>query len=247
MNETHFTITIFIVLLLIASGVAMVTRWIRVPYTLALVLVGLLISPLHFLPVVHISPELILLIFLPALLFEAAWNLRLEHLRENLAPILLLAGPGVVVSVGIAGVVLHYGIGWPWKTALLFGAIISATDPVSVLALFKKLGLPKRLNTIVEGESLINDGTAVVVFKIILALAAGATLEISTGGLLMDSLREFIKVVFGGLAVGAIIGLTASALTARFDDHLLEITLTTIAAYGSFLERRSSIPSRVVT
>ena len=95
MNETHFTITIFIVLLLIASGVAMVTRWVRVPYTLALVLVGLLISPLRFLPVVHISPELILLIFLPALLFEAAWNLRLEHLRENLAPILLLAVPGI--------------------------------------------------------------------------------------------------------------------------------------------------------
>jgi monovalent cation:H+ antiporter, CPA1 family len=235
MNETHFTISIFIVLLLIASGVAMVTRWVLVPYTLALVLVGLLISPLHFLPAVHISPELILLIFLPALLFEAAWNLRLQHLRENLAPILLLAVPGVVVSVGIAGTILHYGIGWPWATALLFGAIISATDPVSVLALFKKLGLPRRLNTIVEGESLINDGTAVVVFKIILALAAGATLETSTGGLLMDSLREFIKVVFGGLAVGAIIGLTASALTARFDDHLLEITLTTIAAYGSYL------------
>jgi CPA1 family monovalent cation:H+ antiporter len=235
MNETHFTITIFIVLLLIASGVAMVTRWIAVPYTLALVLVGLLISPLRFLPVVHISPKLILLIFLPALLFEAAWNLRLEHLRENLAPILLLAVPGVLVSVGIVGTVLHYGIGWPWATALLFGAIISATDPVSVLAIFKKLGLPRRLNTIVEGESLINDGTAVVVFKIILALAAGATLETSTGGLLMDSLREFIKVVLGGLAVGAIVGLTASALTARFDDRLLEITLTTIAAYGSFL------------
>jgi CPA1 family monovalent cation:H+ antiporter len=82
MNDTHFTITIFIVLLLIASGVAVATRWIRVPYTLALVIVGLLISPMHFIPVIHISPDLILLIFLPALLFEAAWNLRLNHLRE---------------------------------------------------------------------------------------------------------------------------------------------------------------------
>jgi monovalent cation:H+ antiporter, CPA1 family len=235
MNETLFTITVFIALLLVASGVAMATRWVRLPYTLALVIVGLLISPLHFLPPVHISPELILLIFLPALLFEAAWNLKLKHLRENILPILLLAVPGVAVSVGVVGMVLHYGIGWPWATSLLFGAIISATDPVSVLALFKKLGLPKRLNIIVEGESLINDGTAVVIFKIILAIAAGATLETSMGGLLLDSLREFIKVVFGGLAVGAIIGLTASALTARFDDHLLEITLTTIAAYGSFL------------
>jgi CPA1 family monovalent cation:H+ antiporter len=235
MNDTHFTITIFIVLLLIASGVAMVTRWVRVPYTLALVIVGLLISPMHFIPAVHVSPELILLIFLPALLFEAAWNLRLDHLRENLAPILTLAVPGVLVSVGVVGAVLHFGVGWPWPTALLFGAIISATDPVSVLALFKKLGLPKRLNTIVEGESLINDGTAVVVFKIILAIAAGATMETSMGGLALDSLREFIKVVFGGLAAGAVVGMAASALTARFDDHLLEITLTTIAAYGSFL------------
>jgi len=235
MNETHFTITIFIVLLLIASGVAMATRWVRVPYTLALVIVGLLISPMRFIPVVHVSPELILLIFLPALLFEAAWNLKLDHLRENLAPILTLAVPGVVMSVGVVGAVLHFGVGWPWPTALLFGAIISATDPVSVLALFKKLGLPKRLNIIVEGESLINDGTAVVVFKIILAIAAGVTAETSMGGLALDSMREFIKVVFGGLAVGAVVGLAASALTSRFDDHLLEITLTTIAAYGSFL------------
>src|SRR5215510_1073574 len=84
MNDTHFTITIFIVLLLIASGVAVATRWIRVPYTLALVIVGLLISLMRFIPAIHISPDLILLIFLPALLFEAAWNLRFNHLRENL-------------------------------------------------------------------------------------------------------------------------------------------------------------------
>src|SRR5262249_34720398 len=144
-DQTHFTITIFIVLLLIASGVAVATRWIRVPYTLALVIVGLLISPMHFIPVVHISPDLILLIFLPALLFEAAWNLRLNHLRENLAPILTLAVLGVTVSVGVIGAILHFGIKSPWPTALLFGAMISATDPVSVLALFKKLGLPQRL------------------------------------------------------------------------------------------------------
>ena len=98
MNETLSTITVFIALLLVASGVAMATKWVRVPYTLALVIVGFLISPLHFLPVVHISPELILLIFLPALLFEAAWNLKLEHLRENLVPILLLAVQAELVA-----------------------------------------------------------------------------------------------------------------------------------------------------
>jgi monovalent cation:H+ antiporter, CPA1 family len=95
MNETEFTIRIFITLLLVASGVAMATKWVRVPYTLALTIVGLVISPMHFLPVVHISPELILLIFLPALLFEAAWNLKLDHLRQNWLPIITLAVIGV--------------------------------------------------------------------------------------------------------------------------------------------------------
>jgi Na+:H+ antiporter len=234
MNETHFAVEIFIILLLVASGVAMIGKWVRVPYTLMLVIVGLIISPMHFLPAVHISPELILLIFLPALLFEASWNLKLQHLRENLLPILTLATLGVGLSVGVIGVILNKGLNLPWSSALLFGSMISATDPVSVLALFKKLGLPKRLTTIVEGESLLNDGTAAVVFNIILGVAVGTSVD-SVSGLALHSLREFGLVVFGGLAVGALIGLVASVLTSYFDDHLLEITLTTIAAYGSFL------------
>ncbi len=234
-GEAHFSITVLIALLLVASGVAMATKWVRLPYTLALVIVGLVISPMHFLPVVHVSPELILLIFLPALLFEAAWNLKLDHLRENLLPILTLATVGVGLSVGIIGAILHFGIGLKWGSALLFGAIISATDPVSVLALFKKLGAPKRLTIIVEGESLFNDGTAVVVFRILLGIVAGSTTFDSTGQLIFSSIRDFSVVVFGGIAVGAIIGIIASTLTSYFDDHLLEITLTTIVAYGSFL------------
>ncbi|MCI0485245.1 MAG: Na+/H+ antiporter [Blastocatellia bacterium] len=233
-HDTHFAITIFIILLLIASGVAMATKWIKVPYTLALVIIGGIISPMHFIPAVHISPELILLIFLPALLFEAAWNLKLDHLRENLLPILTLATLGVCLSVGVIGWILHAGIGIPWSMALLFGAMISATDPVSVLALFKKLGAPKRLTTIVEGESLFNDGTAVVVFNIILGIVIGTTAG-SAGAIALSSVRQFAVVVFGGLAVGAIVGILASILTSYFDDHLLEIMLTTTAAYGSFL------------
>lgn len=244
-NSTLFTVSIFIVLLLIASTVAVATKFVRLPYTLALVMVGLVISPMQFLPVVHISPELILLIFLPALLFEAAWNLHLDKLLKNLVPILMLAIPGLLISVGIVGAVVHWGLGMPWATALLFGAIICATDPVSVLALFKQLGLPKRLYVLVEGESLLNDGTAVVVFRILLGVVMGSA-AMQPDALLVGSLREFAFTVFGGLAVGGVIGYASSKITGYFDDHLLEITLTTIAAYGSFLLAESIHVSPVI-
>lgn len=213
----------------------MITKWVRLPYTLALVIVGLVISPLHLLPPIHITPELILLIFLPALLFEAAWNLKLERLRANFVSISILAVPGVGISAGVIGMIVHYGTHLSWSTALLVGAIISATDPVSVLALFRKLGAPARLSFIIEGESLFNDGTAAVLFRILVGIVVGATSFQSRSALAASSLLKFALIVSGGIAVGAAIGFLASKLTSYFDDHLLEITLTTIAAYGSYL------------
>lgn len=213
----------------------MATKWIAVPYTLALVIVGLVISPMHFLPPVHISPDLVLLIFLPALLFEAAWSLKLKELRANIVPVLALAIFGVGISVFLIAVLLHFTVGLEWITALLFGAIISATDPVSVLALFKRLGAPERLTVIIEGESLFNDGTSVVVFTILVNIATGVTQVESASALTGHIISSFLFVVVGGLLVGLAAGFLASSLTSHFDDHLLEITLTTIAAYGSFI------------
>jgi len=217
-------------MLFLASGVAIVTKWIKLPYSIALVIVGLLIGLFHFLPVVTMTPELIMLVFLPALLFEASWNLHLDWLKTCYKPVALLATFGVFLSCAVVGVTVCALTGLELKIGLLFGAMISATDPISVLALFKRLRVNKRLHTILEGESLVNDGTAVALFRVLLAaiLLSG---DLSLGKVVAD----FALMTLGGTLVGAAIGLIASKLTQYFDDHLLETTLTVLVAYGSYI------------
>ncbi len=217
-------------MLLLASVVAIVTKWIRLPYSIALVIVGLFIGVFHWLPVVTMTPELILLVFLPALLFEASWNFRVEWLKSCFKPILLLATAGVFISAFLVGLILHTVTGIDLKVGLLFGAMISATDPVSVLSLFKRLRVNRELHTIIEGESLLNDGTAVALFKVLLAsILVGGDLSWTKIGM------DFAFVNLGGILVGAAVGLGASKLTEYFDDHLLETTLTVLVAYGSYI------------
>lgn len=221
---------IFLVLLTVTAAVSMGVKWIKLPYSISLVIVGLLIGVFHLLPPVEMTPELILLIFLPALLFEASWNIDIREMKENWLPILLLSGPGVIISTIVVAWCMHLAIGMPLMAAFLFGSMISATDPITVLSLFRKLEMSKRLTMVLEGESLFNDGTAVVLFKLILAMVL-ANAEFS----LMAASGDFLLVVMGGAAVGSTLGYVASKITAFFEDHLLEITLTTILAYGAFL------------
>lgn len=229
-TTSNLNFNLLFTMLILASGVAIVTKWIKLPYSIALVIVGLSIGIFHFLPVVTMTPELILLIFLPALLFEASWHLNFETLKPCLKPVALLATVGVLISAMIVGSLMHYLCGIDFKVALLFGAMISATDPISVLALFKRLRVDRRLHTILEGESLLNDGTAVVLFRVLLAatLAGG---EISWTRIEID----FLLMTLGGTAVGVAVGYAASKLTELFDDHLLETTLTVLVAYGSYI------------
>ncbi|MBI5566116.1 MAG: cation:proton antiporter [Chloroflexi bacterium] len=175
MEQFLATETLIIELLLVVSLVAIAVRRLRIPYTVALVIVGLLITfqqPLQ----ISLTPELILALFVPPLVFEAAFHLNFNRLRDNWRPILLLAIPGVLVTTVIVGLIVAVGVNLPITTALVFGALISATDPVAVVALFRALGAPKQLATLVEGESLFNDGTAIVVFNLMLA-AAGTAVE----------------------------------------------------------------------
>ncbi|MBS1956318.1 MAG: Na+/H+ antiporter [Cyanobacteria bacterium SZAS-4] len=229
-QDASIHVDTLLALLLVASATAVVTKWIRVPYAVALVIAGLTIGLSKVLPPVSMTPELVLLIFLPALLFEASWNLDIKALQQDWFAISALATFGVVVCMLGVAAIMHFVGGMTPQTALLFGAMVSATDPVSVIALFRKMGIDKRLTMILEGESLFNDGTAVVMFKMVLALVLAGT-QFS----LPVTLSTFFLVVCGGALIGAVVGYCASRITNMFDDHQLEITLTMVTAYGSYM------------
>jgi len=222
------TETLVIELLLVVSLVAIFVRRLRIPYTVALVIVGLLITiqqPLEL----SITPELILALFLPPLVFEAAFHLNLTELERDLSNLFLLAVPGVIITTIVVGGVVALGTPLGLPLALVFGALIAATDPVSVVSLFRALGVPKRLAVLVEGESLFNDGTAIVVYNLVLAAALTGQFDLVKG------LADFVRVVAGGTIVGLALGWLVSRVIARVDDYLIETTLTTILAFGSYL------------
>jgi len=220
--------TLILELLLIVSIVAVVVRRFRIPYTVGLVLAGLALSlrpPIEL----ELTPELILAILLPPLLFEAAFHLNFDHLRRNVGTILLLAIPGVILTMLITGGIVSFGGGLPLGAALVFGALIAATDPVSVVGIFRRIGAPKRMEVLLEGESLFNDGTAIVLFGIALAAMGTGQLDVVQGAI------DFVIVGGGGVLVGLVLGVIAIPLLARIDDHLVETTLTTVLAFGSYL------------
>ena len=230
MGETEIVLENLVEILLLACVVAIAVKRIHVPYTTALVLVGIGVSFLPFHLEVRLSKELVLLIILPPLLFQGALHMDLDQLRRNLLPIVTLAVPGLIVAMLLMSAMLHYAMGMPWLKGMLFGAMVAATDPISVLAVFREVKTPERLKALIEGESLFNDGTSVVLFGVIYGALYGGT-EVTAGGAAL----EFIKVVIGGAAVGLALGYIAYKTMKRLDDHLLEVTLTVVLVFGSFL------------
>jgi CPA1 family monovalent cation:H+ antiporter len=225
-------------LLIAASAIAMLAKRLRAPYTVALVAGGLILSALR-LPRLSpldpgqrpdwLTPDVILIVFLPALVFEGGVKLSVRDLLRNSAPLLLLANLGVLLAALFTGYLVHWTTGLSVEVALLFGAIISATDPISVLAIFKDLRMDKRLSLIVEGESLLNDGTAAALFQIVLAGIISRHLGVSKG------VGQFLFAVLGGAVLGSFLGYAASRLTRTIDDPELQITLTAVVAYSSYL------------
>lgn len=226
-GEVAQLVRVLIILLLVATGVALVSRRLRIPYVTGLVVAGLAVAEL--LPgKIGLDSSLIFNLFLPILLFEAAINTDVSRLRSTIKPIALLAGPGVVIASGVTALILKFGLGLSWIPALLVGVILAITDTVSVIAVFKEVTVPSRLITIVEGESLFNDGMALVLFSLILKVNSAGSVTI------FDGVRELLVVILGGGLVGLVVGYLGVGLYMRSDDSLSSILLTVAIALGAF-------------
>jgi len=222
----------FLLVLLISLSVAAIARifvWFRqIPYTLLLVISGLGLALVEV-RLVELSPGLILFIFLPPLLFEAALNTRWSSLIENVVPISLFAVGGVFISIAGVAFGLHQFAHVPLITALLIGACLSATDSASVIGLFREVGASRQLTVLMEGESLFNDGAAVVAFGVVLSLAT-STYEPG----IVPTLARFLTVTGIGIGVGGLLGFCLASFAHRLDAPSVEQTVTIVAAYGAY-------------
>ncbi len=228
----------FVILLTIAAGVAILSRRIRFPYTVALVLAGLALAFFPNFLELDISSDLILAVLVPPLLFEATLHIKWRALRRDLPLIVAMATLGTLISTLIVGGIVSPVLDVPIIGALAFGALISATDPVAVIAFFRSLGVSKRLSILMEGESLFNDGVAIVLFN--LALAAAATMAVDGADAisfsLSNALVEFFRVSAGGIATGMILGYIVSyVILKNVDDHLVETATTVALAFGAYV------------
>jgi CPA1 family monovalent cation:H+ antiporter len=212
---------------LLRRAVSRLPGWLP-PYQVVLALFGIVVGLAPGLPHPHLSSDLILAVFVPALVFEAALNLNLSALQQVIRPVALLATAGVVISVGVIGALAHLLLGLSWPGALLLGAILSPTDPIAVVAVIRRSAAPVRLATLLEGESLFNDGTGAAAFIAILAATRSGHFSLS------DASLQFVLLTAGGALVGAAVGVAGATLVRRTTWAPLEVALTVVVAYGSY-------------
>ena len=216
-------------LLFIACVVAIASRRFGLPYTVGLVAAGLGLRVIGYHSRIVLTPELIFSVLLPPLVFEAAINLKWRQFRHEAPLVLSLAFVGTTLSAAVVAAGMHWIIHWGWPAALLFGALIAATDPVSVIAMMKEEATDARLRFLMESESLVNDGAAAVLFALVAAAIAGGPTDAVTTATTLG------VIVGGGVLCGLAVAGGLLLLAGRSDDHLVELTLTVLAAYGSFL------------
>lgn len=230
-----------LVLLAVSMGVIAIAKKLNQPYSIALVIVGLLLGFIHvpvldaaeaFITQSHVFQAIIISLFLPILLGDATLKLPFSHLREQSKPVLLLAFGGTLLSFLVIGLAVHWGLGLPLVVAFTFAALMSATDPISVISIFKSLGVPKKVVTIIEGESLFNDGIAVVLFQISTVYLL-SYMEMGWAGI-GSGILLFLKFALGGILIGGIMGFLFSQLIRFYDDYPLEIGFSMLLFFGSY-------------
>jgi monovalent cation/hydrogen antiporter len=224
----HLDLIIF-GLLLAVSGLAVLARLFGVPYPILLVVGGLILGFVPGVPEIHLPPDLVLLIFLPPLLYGAAFFTSLRDLRANARSIALLAIPLVAVTMGAVALVAHYAIGLDWSVAFVLGAVVSPTDAVAPAATLREVGAPRRIVAIIEGENLTNDWTALVLYRIAVAAVVSGSFSLWDAGL------RFVVNGLGGLAIGLAVGWVIREVRARIDDPPTEITISLLTAYAAYL------------
>ncbi len=231
MNSGETTLELIRIFVLLVGAAALVTllaRRINLPYTVALVAFGIVAGAFGQPLRLDITPQLVLVVLLPALIFEASYQTDFAKLRPSLGGVALLAGPGVFVSAAVIAAALHFGTGLAWPEAFVVGAMLSATDPAAVIATFKRLSSPRRLATLVEAESVFNDGTGIVIFAIAADFVTRPVGPVEIG-------VAFVSVVAISAALGAVAGFAASRILPSVGDHLIEISLSVVLAYGTYL------------
>ena len=206
-----------------------IARWLSVPYPIPLVLGGLALGLIPGIPEIELDPELVLVIFLPPLLYAAAFFSDLRALRDDLRAISIASIGLVLLTIGTVAVVAHDVIGMSWPLAFALGAIVSPTDPVAATAIMRQLGAPRRLVNFVEGESLVNDATALVAYRVAVAAAVGGTFSALDAGL------EFLGAAAGGIAIGLVVGFVVGEIRRRLDDAPTEITISLLTPYAAFV------------
>lgn len=230
-----------LILLAVSMFVIAAAKKINQPYSIALVIVGLALGitnvPFleeaeHFITQSHVFQSLIISLFLPILLGDATLKLPISQLKEQLKPVLALALGGTLLTFIVIALSGYFILGWPIAFAFTFAALMSATDPISVISIFKQLGVPKSIVTIIEGESLFNDGIAVVLFQIS-SVYLLSYLEMGWSGF-GSGILLFLKFVLGGMAIGAILGYIFSQIIRFYDDYPLEIGFSMLLFFGCF-------------
>jgi monovalent cation/hydrogen antiporter len=224
----HFEI--FLAALFVSvAGLNAIARWLSVPYPIPLVLGGLALGLVPGIPEIELEPDLVLLIFLPPLLYSAAFFSDLRALRDDLRAISIASIGLVLLTIGTVALAAHEVIGMSWPLAFALGAIVSPTDPVAATAIMRQLGAPRRLVNFIEGESLVNDATALVAYRVAVAAAVGGTFSALDAGL------EFLGAAIGGIAIGLAVGFVVGEIRRRLEDAPTEITISLLTPYAAFV------------